>query len=585
MTGQQGAGSGLAIYLRLLRYTRRYLPALVVGLIGMVLAAGLDVYLASLMKPMMDDGFVGRDPDAIRWIPILAVSAILGRGILGFIAQYLLSWTGNRVIYDVRNDLFTRLIALPTTYFDRTNSGVLVSKIIYDIGQLSQAASHAIFVAIRYGLTVIGLLAWMFYLNWQITLSFMVMAPALAWIVRRMSRKLQMVSRAIQESMGDVSRATQETITGQRIVKAYGAQAGETARFRHLANHNRQQTVKLVAVTAGGALLVEFVSAIVLAVVLYIALQHAAAGGFSAGSFVSYISALTLLMPAAKRLTNINQTIQTGIAAAESAFSVMQIDSERDEGRIERDTIKGVVRYKDVCFRYEGTSEPALDGLDFEVKSGQMVALVGTSGSGKTTAASLLPRFYDVDSGHILIDDIDIRDYRLANLRRHIAWVGQETILFEGTIASNIAYGQNDEINSARLADAVEAAHVDEFASRLPEGLETQVGERGLRLSGGQRQRIAIARALYANAPILVLDEATSALDNESERHVQAAMEALMSNRTTIVIAHRLTTIKRADLIVVMRKGQVVEQGRHDELLELDGMYAGLHQMQFQAVE
>ena len=574
--------SGWQLYGQLLGYTKRYTPALLVALVGMIFAAASDTGFAALMKPLMDEGFVAKNQDSIKLIPAVMVALVLFRGITTFVAEYCIKWVGRRITYDIRNELFERVINLPSSYYDQHSSSFLVSKLIYDVEQLANAATGAIFIIVRNGLTVIGIFAWMTYLNWKLTLFFLVLAPIMVWLVRLMTHRLRQASERIQQSMGIITKVTQEAADGQRVVKAFNAQAQEQETFRQANNMNRQQAMKSATVAAAGTPILEFLSSIIIGLVIFIALHQAAQGDFSAGGFISYLTALMVLMPSAKRLSSVNQTLQMGIAASHSAFALLRQEIETDQGTLEKSRVSGEVEYRDVSFGYPNVDSAALENISFKVAPGQMVALVGASGSGKTTTASLLARFYLPSKGEILVDGVNINDYRLKNLRSHISYVSQETILFDDSIRNNIAYGQSGDADEDQITAAAKAAHVLEFTNRLADGLDTQVGEKGLRLSGGQRQRIAIARAIYKNAPILIMDEATSALDSESERHVQAAMEALTEHRTTVVIAHRLSTIERADMIVVMDQGRVIETGTHKELLAANGAYAGLYNMQFQ---
>ena len=582
MSKASDTGGSLRLYRRLLGYALPYKGKFVIAVIGMIVLAITSAAFAAMMKPLVDHGFVGKDMDTIRLVPPLVIGLFLVRGIANFMAQYSVSWVGRRITFDIRNAIFTHLTRLPSAFYDTTASGGLISKLIFDVEQIAAAVTESIFVIVRDGLTVAVMAAWMIYLNWKLTVFFAILVPISSLLVRAMSQRFRKTSRQIQMSMGEISQVTQEATEGQRVVKAFGGQETEIRAFTEVNERNRRQAMRKVMVSAVGMGLVQLLAAIALALVIYFALLS---GEITAGGFVSYITAVTWMMNPAKRLSKINETIQTGLAAAHSAFALMDEPAETDTGTVTLAQVRGRIEYRHVGFRYPVAESEALQDVSFTIEPGQTVALVGASGSGKTTTASLLPRFYRVNEGEIRLDDRNINDLVLADLRRHIAIVGQETLLFDDTIRHNIAYGHEGPIDADRVMQAARAAHVLEFAQKLPQGLDAFVGERGLRVSGGQRQRIAIARALYKNAPILILDEATSSLDTESERLVQAAMQKLMENRTTLVIAHRLSTVEHADRIVVLAQGRVVESGTHRELLAQNGVYAGLYRIQFGAGE
>ncbi|HEX7044670.1 MAG TPA: lipid A export permease/ATP-binding protein MsbA [Burkholderiales bacterium] len=566
------------LYRRLLAYAWPYKWVFLLAVVGMAVLSLTSTAFAAMIKPLVDDGFVGRDPRTIKLIPLFIIGLFLVRALGNFLAQYGLAWIGRRVTFDLRQAMFAHLMRLPSEFYDASPSGGLVSKLIFDVEQVAKAVTEALLILVRDGLTVIALTLWMLYLNWKLTLLFAVATPVAAWLLSIMSRRFRRTSTLIQSSMGEISQVAQEAIGGQRIVKAFGAQAAETDTFRRANERNRKETTRKSAISAIGISLLQLVAASALALVIYAAFLI---GDVTAGSFMSFVTAMTLMMAPAKGLANVNEVVQTGLAAAQSAFTLLDEAQEADTGSVRLERVHGRVEYRRVGFRYPGSDGPALHDVSFTIEPGQTVALVGASGSGKTTAASLLPRFYRATDGEILIDGININEFALANLRSHIALVSQETTLFDDTIRNNIAYGATGPVDDARVEAAARAAHVLEFAQRLPEGLDTRVGERGLTLSGGQRQRVAIARALYKDAPILILDEATSALDVESERYVQDAMQKLRENRTTLVIAHRLSTVEHADCIVVLSRGRVVEMGAHGELLARNGAYAALYRQQF----
>lgn len=465
MSDTHQTASSLQLYKRLLGYSGHYKLALFIVFIASIIAAASDASFAAVVKELVDDGFIARNPDGAVLYTGLMLALVFIRGLMTFVAAYLITWVGRRIIYDVRSALFDRVVNLPASYYDSHSSSTIISKLIYDIEQLANAATTAIFIVIRSGLTVILVFAYMAYLSWQLTVLFLILTPVLVYLVRIMSHKLRGASEKIQQSIGDITKVTQEATDGQRVVKAFTAQTQEVAVFNQANNSNRQQALKQIIASAGGTFVLEVVAGVAIGAVIYLALLQSAAGEFTTGGFVSYLTALMVLMPAAKKLSSVNQMLQAGIAASNSAFTLLDRAPERDTGTIERDKIEGAIQYKDISFRYKGADGAAVENINFDIRPGQIVALVGASGSGKTTIANLLARFYVVNDGEILIDGTNINDFKLHNLRHHLAIVSQETILFDETIKNNIAYGHENEIDPEQLSAAARAAHVSELST------------------------------------------------------------------------------------------------------------------------
>lgn len=581
MSGATGQHSSLQVYRRLLTYVAPYWKQFLLAIVGMAVYASTDAGFAAVMRPLMDEGFVNKDPASIKWLPLVILGIFIGRGISGFFATFFMSWVARSVIHDLRKIMFTQLLQLPISFYDMASSGTLLSKLLYDVEQLAAASSNVITILIRDSLTVIFLLGWMMYISMNLTIVFIIIAPVITLLVVLISRRFRKLSRRIQNSVGDVSHIAQETIEANREIKIFGGQKHESTLFDQINDYNRRQHLKLAATNAFTTPFIQLLVAGALSIIVYMATLPDMRHVISPGTFVSFITAMVMLMQPVKRLTTINAGLQQGIAAAQSVFEFVDQQQEKDTGTYVLERIRGEVSFQDISFAYNDTKGTVLKNISLKIQPGQTVAFVGRSGAGKTTLVSLLPRFYDATSGVITLDGENINDVSLSSLRSQIALVSQHVTLFNETIAHNIAYGSLETATEADIERAARAAHAWDFINKMPEGLNTMVGENGIMLSGGQRQRLAIARALLKDAPVLILDEATSALDSESERNIQEALEVLMQGRTTLVIAHRLSTIEHADMIVVMEEGRIVETGRHQELLEKQGRYAHLYNMQF----
>jgi subfamily B ATP-binding cassette protein MsbA len=583
--------SSLKIYLRLLRYLRPFIGLFAISIVGYLIFASSQPMMAAVLKYFVDGlgapaatthhslPLIG-SVQLMYGVPILLVIIIVWRSVGSFLGNYYLARVSLGLVNDLRIALFNSLLRLPNAYFDQQNSGHLISRITYNVTMVTGAATDAIKVVIREGLTVVFLFGYLLWMNWKLTAIMIAILPIIGIMVSSASRKFRKQSKKIQTSMGDLTHIASETIQGYRVVRSFGGEDYEARRFRAASEDNNAKQLRMVKTGATFTPALQLVTFSAMAVVLFLVLLLR--GDASAGDLVAYITAAGMLPKPIRQLSEVSGTIQKGLAGAESIFAQLDEAPEPDRGTVERERVAGRLEVKDLTFIYPGSEQRVLDQVSFLVEPGQMVALVGRSGSGKSTLANLIPRFYHHEQGQILIDGVDVEDYTLRNLRRHIALVTQQVVLFNDTIACNIAYGDLSEAPRADIEQAAAAAYASEFIERLPAGLETLVGENGVLLSGGQRQRLAIARALLKDAPILILDEATSALDTESERHIQSALDHVMAGRTTLVIAHRLSTIEKADVILVMDQGRIVERGSHSELLASNGHYARLHAMQFQ---
>jgi subfamily B ATP-binding cassette protein MsbA len=569
------------LYLRLLGYVKPYWRTFAISILAMVITAATEPLLPALLKPMLDGTFIHKDNTIIKLAPLLILVIFFVRGITSFVGTYAIGWVGNKVVMDLREEMFRKLLTLPTQFYDNHATGNLISKLIYNVTQVTAAATNIVTITVRDTIIIIGLLGWLFYLNWKLTLLSLLMAPFIAITIRIINARLRGASRDSQRAMGDITQVIEESITAHKVVKLFGGQQYESSRFGDKANWVRRYIMKQAMAGAANVPIVQMIAAVALSIIVYLATVQSRSDETTVGGFLSFIAAMLMLTAPIKRLTGVSESLQRGLAASESIFELLDTPGEPDTGKTAIERANGQIEFKHVSLSYQQEDRPALRDISLEIPAGQSVALVGASGSGKSTMANLIPRFYQPTSGCITLDGYDLTDLTLDSLRANIALVSQEVILFNDTVAANIAYGQMREVPEAEIIAAAHAAHAMEFINEMPQGLSTLVGERGVKLSGGQRQRIAIARAILKNAPILILDEATSALDSESERHVQAALETLMQGRTSLVIAHRLSTIERVDRIVVLQKGEIVETGTHRELLVKNGIYAQLHRIQF----
>lgn len=574
-----------AIYLRLLGYVRPYRLAFGLAMLGMALTAMTEPLFPALMRPLLDKGFVPKYRDELYLIPVAMIAIFAVRGLLTYFTSYTLAWVTNHIVMDLRREMFDRLLTLPTHYYDDQSSGTLIAKVTYGINDFTSAATNVLTALVRDSLTILGLLTYLLYLDWRLTLIALAVGPLIVVVVRLFGKRLRAASRRGYSAMGLISHILEETIGAHKVVKVFGGQRYEAGRFEDVSKEFRQAAMRESMAASATVPLTQVASAAALAIIIYVALLQSAGNHITVGGFVSFITAMLMLLSPVKRLTEVNAPLQRGLTAAENIFELLDQPAENDQGTTTLTRARGEIRFEQVSFAYRDANHPALHEVSLEVRAGQTVALVGPSGSGKSTLASLLPRFYQPGRGKILIDGQDTQMLTLESLRANIALVSQDVVLFNDSVAANIAYGSTMGASEKDIISAARAANAWDFISQMPQGLQTMVGENGVKLSGGQRQRLAIARAFLKNAPILVLDEATSALDSESERQIQSALEQLIQGRTTLVIAHRLSTVEHADRIVVLDKGQIVEQGRHHELLAMNGIYTHLYRLQFESTE
>ncbi len=574
--------SGMDIYKRLLNYIRPHWKLFVVSIFGYLIYAATQPAFAAIIKHIIDT-LQTDSRQGVEYLPLLFVGLIFIRGIGSYLGNYFLARVSVNVVHTLRCAIFNQYTRLPVAYFDENNSGYMMSRITHNVGEVTQATTDSARTFVREGFTAIGLFSYLVYMNWQLSMVFLTIAPIIAWLVSYVSKRLRRLSKNVQESVGDMTQITSEMVGGHRIVRSFGGETYERKRFYERSAFNRGQTLKQAATVAIHSPLMQLIIAIALGVLMYLALTLMSDA--SAGEFVAYLTTAFLLPRPIRLLSDANGAMQKGIAAAQSLFEVLDEAVEEDSGQYVTEACEGRIEFKNVSFSYPGVKKKAINNISFHIKPGQTVALVGASGSGKSTLTNLIPRFYRYGSGQILIDGVDCNKYKLDNLREQIALVTQHVTLFNDTVTHNIAYGIPDElVDFEEIKKAATDAYAMEFIEKLPESFESMVGEHGVKLSGGQRQRLALARALFKNAPILILDEATSALDTESEWYIQKALEKLMKNRTTLVIAHRLSTIESADVILVMDQGKIVERGSHQELVKKQGVYSRLQKMQFEDV-
>lgn len=577
-------GESYRLYKRIYcEYLSQHWRKFSVALIAMAVAAATEPAFAKLMKPLIDKGFTEQDSTAMIITPLAVMGVFLIRAIAAYVNETTSTWLSGTVVERMRIQLFQKLLRMPVQYYDESNSGRMISRIVYDATQITEAGFNVITVTVKDGLTIIGLLCLLFYINWQLTLFCFFTLPFVLVLVQVLSKRLRKLNKNNQEQYGQMTQVVTEAVQGQKIVKLLDGHNYETERLAESVLLIKNNAVRQSGTSSINSGVSQFLVAVALSCILYFATTRSRVNGFTAGDFVSFITAMIMILQPMKRITNVTQSLQRGLASAESVFAFLDEKEEIDEGTQVIDSAKGNLVINGLTFRYPSSERNILNNISLEIKSGETVALVGSSGSGKTTLANLIPRFYLPQHGSILLDGNLLNNITLQSLRDQIALVSQEVVLFNDTVYNNIAYGSNRRFERDEVIKAAELANALEFIEQLPNGLDTQIGENGTRLSGGQKQRLAIARALLKNAPILVLDEATSALDNQSEKLVQEALDRLMQNRTTIVIAHRLSTIQHADKIVVMEQGNIVEVGKHDELLAKDGIYSNLYNIQFKS--
>ncbi|MDP0327262.1 lipid A ABC transporter ATP-binding protein/permease MsbA [Glaesserella parasuis] len=556
---------------------------IIVAMVAMIFNAAADAYLITMLKPLIDDGFgVDSDRNFLKVMAFIVVGLIFARGITSFISAYCLAWVSGKVVMTMRQKVFKHLMFMPVTFFDQNSSGRLLSRITYDSEQVASSSANALQSMVREGIYIVFLVTTMFYYSWRLSLVLFIIGPVIAVLIRVVSKRFRKLSRNMQESMGSMTESAEQMLRGHKVVLSFGGQKVEEERFNHTSNDMRRKGMKMMAASTIADPIIQVIASLALAVVLFVAGSPEIIGDdLTAGEFAAVIGALMGILRPLKTLTNVNAQFQRGMAASQTLFTLFDLPTEKNEGTYQIERAKGDIRFENVTFTYFGKEQPALKNISFNLPAGKTLALVGRSGSGKSTIANLITRFYEIDSGNIYLDDHKIQEYTLNNLREQCAIVSQQVHLFNDTIANNIAYAAKDKYSREQIQAAAKAAYAMEFIEKMSQGLDTVIGENGVSLSGGQRQRLAIARALLRNSPVLVLDEATSALDTESERAIQAALDELQKDRTVLVIAHRLSTIENADEILVVDQGEIIERGSHKVLLEKGGAYKQLYQMQF----
>ena len=574
----------LETYTRLWGYVKPYKMIGFVALFAMIGTALIEMTMVALIEPLMDEALVAKNIEATRWLPIAFVAVFLLRGITGFATEASLGWIGRGVISSLRREVFEKFLNLPVKFFEKNSNGRILSKMTYNVEMISESVTNVVTILIRDILTVIAAIGLMIYQSPRLFISVVVIFPVITILINFLGKVFRRYSERIQDSVGEVTQVTQEVLSGQRIVKIFDGYDYEMNKINEVDEKNRLQNIKLIRSRSLGVAITQVVFGIGVAAVIYFAGNESINGNLSPGSFMSFFGAMMLMLQPIRRITNVNAVLQRGIAASESLFSVLDEPAEKDQGTLEKGSSKGTLEFKKVTFSYDDkANKNVISGISFIAKKGQSVAIVGHSGSGKSTLINLLPRFYDYQHGEILIDEISIKDFKIKNLREKISIVNQDIILFNDTILNNLTYGELKHKSETEIQTAIELARIDQFTSEFPKGLDTIVGDRGAMLSGGQKQRIAIGRAILKNSPFLLLDEATSSLDTKSESQIQEALKELMKNRTTLVVAHRLSTIENADLILVLHNGEIIERGTHNELIERGEHYSDLHRLQFKS--